>query len=265
MVETWEADRKKPNPFARTVANKTEAAMHLQLAQEDAQDELAGLNGDELHTTSPKDMISQGIQLELSQIKAWFVVQEVRMPTVRGLRIHDSLGEGPSLPAYSLPLYLPSSILPAHGCAETLIQAESHLHIAQGYDLLHTIRSQLLALSKSYKDGDTNVLTQKEQLKCHKTTWDLNVWITQAKQYYCDVRKWLVVLSTEIGEWDWQVQLRILEDTDVHRIADDEVGISEGNRSMSWTWYSSHLGDVPGGVEECLRIEWCKTRARAHQ
>ncbi|KAK0474609.1 hypothetical protein IW261DRAFT_1341513, partial [Armillaria novae-zelandiae] len=63
----------------------------------------------------------------------------------------------------------------------------------------------------------------------------------------------------------WQAQLRVLEDSDVHRIADDEVSISEGNRSMSWIWYSSHLGDVPGGVQECLWIEWCKAHARAHR
>ncbi|KAK0490076.1 hypothetical protein EDD18DRAFT_1358694 [Armillaria luteobubalina] len=68
MVETWEVDRNKPNPFARTVASKTEAAMHLQLAREDVQDEIAGLNGDALHTTSPKSMISQGIQLKSSQL-----------------------------------------------------------------------------------------------------------------------------------------------------------------------------------------------------
>ncbi|KAK0500749.1 hypothetical protein EDD18DRAFT_1279950 [Armillaria luteobubalina] len=297
MVEAWEMDRNKPNPFARTVASKTEAAMRLQLAREDAQDEIAGLDGDTLHTTSPKSMISQGIQLESSQyvvsrltkelgahstdlqraqvleksnrlrrtVESWFVVQEVHMPTVRTLRIRDNRGDGPSLPAYSLPLYLPSSVLPAHPCDKTLTRAESRLRIAQGYDLLHTLRSQLLSLSKAYKDGDTNVLTQKERLKCHKTTRDLNARITQAKQYYRDVRKRLTILSTELGEWSWQAQLRILEDSDVRRIADDEVGISEGNRTMSWIWYSSHLGDVPGGVEECLRIEWCKTRARAHR
>ncbi|KAK0493407.1 hypothetical protein EDD18DRAFT_1108187 [Armillaria luteobubalina] len=67
MVEDWEVDRMKPNPFAWTVASKMEAAMRLQLAQEDAQDEMAGLDGDALHTTLPKAMISQGIQLELSQ------------------------------------------------------------------------------------------------------------------------------------------------------------------------------------------------------
>ncbi|KAK0484087.1 hypothetical protein EDD18DRAFT_1467586 [Armillaria luteobubalina] len=144
MVEAWEMDRNKPNPFARTVASKMEAAMRLQLAREDAQDEIARLDGDTLHTTSLKSMISQGIQLKSSQ-------------------------------------------------------------------------------------------------------------------------KRLTILSTELGEWSWQAQLRILEDLDVCRIADDEVGISEGNHTMSWIWYSSHLGDVPGGVEECLRIEWCKTRARAHQ
>ncbi|KAK0222068.1 hypothetical protein IW262DRAFT_1460349 [Armillaria fumosa] len=67
MIEAWEADRTKVNSFAQTVANKTEAVMRLQLAQEDAQDELAGLDGNKFHTTSPKDMILQGIQLEASQ------------------------------------------------------------------------------------------------------------------------------------------------------------------------------------------------------
>ncbi|KAK0471765.1 hypothetical protein IW261DRAFT_1571641 [Armillaria novae-zelandiae] len=206
MVEDWEVDRNKPNSFARTVASKTEAAVRLQLAQEDAQDELAGLDGDALHTTSSKGMISQGIQLESSQrrisrlnkelgahstdlqraqvleksnrlhhsIESWFVVQEVHMLTVQTLRIRDNQSNCPSCPAYSLPLYLPSSILPAHPCDKTIICTESRLRIAQGYDLLHTIRSQLLLLSKAYKDGDTNVLRQKERLKAPKTTQDLN-------------------------------------------------------------------------------------------
>ncbi|KAK0478646.1 hypothetical protein EDD18DRAFT_1364574 [Armillaria luteobubalina] len=221
MVEDWEVDRNKPNPFAQMVASKTEAMMRLQLAREDTQDELVGLDGDALHTMSPKGMISQGIQLESSQrrisclnkelgvhstdlqraqileksnrlrrsVELWFVIQEVHMPTVRTLRIQDNQGNHPSCPAYSLPLYLPSSILPAHPCDKTMVCAKSRLWIAQGYDLLHTIRSQLLSLSKAYKDGDTNVLTQKERLKSHKTTQDLNARITQAKQYYCDVQK----------------------------------------------------------------------------
>ncbi|KAK0478695.1 hypothetical protein EDD18DRAFT_1364551 [Armillaria luteobubalina] len=34
---------------------------------------------------------------------------------------------------------------------------------------------------------------------------------------------------------------------------------------MSWIWYLLHLGNVPGGVQECLQIEWCKTCAQAHR
>ncbi|KAK0472143.1 hypothetical protein IW261DRAFT_1424536 [Armillaria novae-zelandiae] len=114
MVEVWEVDRNKPNLFAQTIASKTEATMRLQLAREDAQDEMARLDGDALHTTSPKGMISQGIQLESSQrrishlnkelgphstdlqrvqvlekanqlcrsVESWFVVQETHMPMV---------------------------------------------------------------------------------------------------------------------------------------------------------------------------------------
>ncbi|KAK0477741.1 hypothetical protein EDD18DRAFT_1312696 [Armillaria luteobubalina] len=205
MVEAWEVDRNKPNPFTQTVASKTEAAMHLQLAQEDAQDEMAGLDGDALHTTSPKGMISQGIQLESSQRRISRLNKELGAHSTDLQRAQvlkkNGQGKGPSFPAYSLPLYLPSSILPAHPCKKAI-----------GYDLLHTICT--------YKDGDTN---------CHKTMRDLNT-------------KQLTVLSTELGEWGWQAQLHVLEDSDVRRIANDEVGISEG-----------------------LRIEWRKTHAQAHR
>ncbi|KAK0472593.1 hypothetical protein IW261DRAFT_1424183 [Armillaria novae-zelandiae] len=67
MVEAWEADTEEPNPFAQTMASKSEAAMCLQLAHKDAQDELVGLNGDQLFVTSPKDMVAQGVQIEASQ------------------------------------------------------------------------------------------------------------------------------------------------------------------------------------------------------
>ncbi|KAK0502219.1 hypothetical protein EDD18DRAFT_1100698 [Armillaria luteobubalina] len=120
-------------------------------------------------------------------------------------------------------------------------------------------------LFKAYRDGNINVLMQKECLKCHKITWDLNVHIAQAKQYYCDIRNGLMVLLEVLREWSWQAQLQILEDLDVQRISDNEVGISKGNRTMLWIWYSVHLSDVPGSVEECLRIEWCKAYAWAHQ
>ncbi|KAK0213555.1 hypothetical protein IW262DRAFT_1301039 [Armillaria fumosa] len=245
MVEAWEADREQFNPFARIVASKSEAAMCLQLACEDVQDELAGLEGDQLYVMSPKDMIAQGVQIETSQrriarmnkelgehstdlqraqvleksnrlcrrVESWFVQQEVHMPVVHGLRIRDSKGNGPSVPAYSQPLYLPSTVLLHHPCDDIVIRAEARLHIGQGFDLLHTIHGHLLALAKGYKDADATMLTQKEWLKCHKTTRDLN-------------------------------------DSDVRRIADSAVGAFDMEQGMSWIWYAAHLGDVPGSINE---------------
>ncbi|KAK0478572.1 hypothetical protein EDD18DRAFT_1312571 [Armillaria luteobubalina] len=246
MVESWEADREQFNPFARVVASKSEAAMCLQLAREDAQDE----EGDQLYIMSPKDMIVQGVQIEASQINKELgehstdlqqAQQEVHMPVVCSLRICDSEGNGPSLPTYSQPLYLPSAVLLHHPCNDVVVHAEARLCIGQGFDLLHTI-------PKGYKDADATMLTQKERLKCHKTTRDLNMRIMQAKYYYRDVRQCLMTLSTRMMEYSWQSQLRVLEDSD----------------GMSWIWYAAHLGDVPGGVNEYLRIEWCKAHARAH-
>ncbi|KAK0477410.1 hypothetical protein IW261DRAFT_1551980 [Armillaria novae-zelandiae] len=269
MVEAWEADREQFNPFAWIVASKLEAAMHLQLAHEDAQDELAGLEGNQLYVMSPKDMIAQGVQIEASQIARmnkdlgehstdlqraqvleksnWLCRrQEVHMLVVHGLQIHDSKGNSPSVPTYSQPLYLPSTVLLHHPCDDIV-----------GFDLLHTICGHLLALAKGYKDADAMMLMQKEWLKCHKTTRDLNMCITQVKYYYRNVQQCLMTLSARTGEHSWQSQLRGLEDSDVHRISD--------STGMSWIWYAAHLGDVPGSVNEYLRIEWCKARTWVHR
>ncbi|KAK0493894.1 hypothetical protein EDD18DRAFT_1041962, partial [Armillaria luteobubalina] len=67
------------------------------------------------------------------------------------------------------------------------------------------------------------------------------------------------------GEYSWQSQLRVLEDSDVRRISDSAVGAFDMEQGMSWIWYAAHLGDVPGSVNEYLRIEWCKARAWAHR
>ncbi|KAK0493893.1 hypothetical protein EDD18DRAFT_1077920, partial [Armillaria luteobubalina] len=192
MVETWEIKYCDANiQLSLTILlGKSEAAMHLQLACEDAQDELASLEGDQLYFTSPKDMIAQGVQIEASQqrmarmnkelgehstdlqraqvleksnclchrVESWFVQQEVHMPVIRGLRVRDSQGNGPSVPAYSQPLYLPSMVLLHHPCDDVVVRAEARLHIGQGFDLLHTIRGHLLALAKGYKDIDATTL-----------------------------------------------------------------------------------------------------------
>ncbi|KAK0486448.1 hypothetical protein IW261DRAFT_1416228 [Armillaria novae-zelandiae] len=238
MVEAWEADREEPNPFAQTMASKSEAAMHLQLACKDAQDELVGLDGDQLFDTSLKDMVAQGVQIEASHLQAC-----------------DNLGNGPLVPTYLQQLYLPSSILLMdHPCGDVLICAKACLRIGQGFDLLHTICGHLLALAKAYKDGDTTTLMQKEQLKCHKTTRDINACITQAKNYYQHVQQCLMTLSTRSGDCTWQSQLRVLEESDVHQISDNAVGAFDNEQECGLVdqW----------GVD--LRIKWCKAHARVH-
>ncbi|KAK0482849.1 hypothetical protein EDD18DRAFT_1112484 [Armillaria luteobubalina] len=112
--------------------------------------------------------------------------------------------------------------------------------LQNGLHLTNLQRAQVLEKSNclchhivmAYKDSNMNVLTQKEHLKCHKITQDLNVHIIQAKQYYCDIRMGLMVLSEVLREWFWQAQLWILEDSDVWRISDDEVCELNGARHI---------------------------------
>ncbi|KAK0488128.1 hypothetical protein EDD18DRAFT_1110504 [Armillaria luteobubalina] len=177
IVEAWEADRTKLNPFTWTVANKTEAAMRLQFAQEDTQDELAGLDSDEFHTTSPKDMISQGIQLEGSQRRI--------------AQLNKDLG-------------------------------------------LHSTDLQR-----------AQVLEKSNHLRHHIESW----FIVE------EVHMPMKVIVGAIGG----ARGAVLAGPALY------FGGFRCNQTMSWIWYSAHLGDMPGGVEECLCIEWCKTRAQAHQ
>ncbi|KAK0465848.1 hypothetical protein IW261DRAFT_1426997 [Armillaria novae-zelandiae] len=268
MVEAWEADR------------DIQMSVTILLAREDAQDELAGLEGNQLYVMSPKDMIAQGVQIEASQrriarmnkdlgehstdlqraqvleksnwlcrrVESWFVQQEVHMLVIHGLQIRDSEGNGPSVPLTHNPY----------------TSHQQYYSTTHRFDLLHTIRGHLLALAKGYKDADAMMLMQKEWLKCHKTTRDLNTHITQAKYYYRNVQQCLMTLLARTGEHSWQSQLRGLEDSDVRRISDSAVGAFNMEQGMSWIWYAAHLGDVPGGVNEYLRIEWCKARTWAH-
>lgn len=42
-------------------------------------------------------------------------------------------------------------------------------------------------------------------------------------------------------------------------------GVSEGRCTMSWIWRTTGVGDSSAGMQEALRLEWCKARARAHR
>ncbi|KAG2089640.1 hypothetical protein BD769DRAFT_1632141 [Suillus cothurnatus] len=67
----------------------------------------------------------------------------------------------------------------------------------------------------------------------------------------------------------WDHRYKVLDKkTDVHGMSVPKQGESEGRRQLSWIWLVEGVGDdedemVQDSKLECLRIEWCKARARS--
>jgi hypothetical protein len=74
-----------------------------------------------------------------------------------------------------------------------------------------------------------------------------------------------VSLAPLLGKTGWEGQLQPLEDADKREIAEAEGGVSEGKRTLSWIWKTiGVVGAKDDGVlHDSLRVEWCKSRARA--
>ncbi|KAK0494182.1 hypothetical protein EDD18DRAFT_1107671, partial [Armillaria luteobubalina] len=51
---------------------------------------------------------------------------------------------------------------------------------------------------------------------------------------------------------------------DVRGLDDYNESLSEGQRTLSWIWKTQLQGGKEG-LQEALRIEWCKSRARAQR
>ncbi|TFY58982.1 hypothetical protein EVJ58_g6062 [Rhodofomes roseus] len=87
---------------------------------------------------------------------------------------------------------------------------------------------------------------------------------------YRRVRRALVQLSSRLGKSGWEETLKALAEEDVALMTQQAVGNereSEGHRKLSWIWRTTpQVGPEDAQnpeLHEALRIEWCKTRARA--
>ncbi|KAG1719064.1 hypothetical protein EDB19DRAFT_1582539, partial [Suillus lakei] len=84
-------------------------------------------------------------------------------------------------------------------------------------------------------------------------------------------RAWSAVktLSVVLGKPNWEVELPELRPVDIRGMAEGETGQSEGTPTLSWIWKTrgvAGLGeDGEAVLSEGLRIEWCKSRARANR
>ncbi|KAG2109753.1 hypothetical protein DEU56DRAFT_920292 [Suillus clintonianus] len=74
-------------------------------------------------------------------------------------------------------------------------------------------------------------------------------------------RKALVALSEHVDHVVWERKLQPLKKSHLQPMG-DLTGQSQGTAIMSWLWLTYGLADDDSeGLQDSLRIEWCKARA----
>ncbi|KAG2114604.1 uncharacterized protein F5147DRAFT_743818 [Suillus discolor] len=294
-VEAWEEDNSQPN-----LIPITQAAVHLQLAELEAHELQAGINVS-LHTDiSPSRLITAGIDLQDQQqhlktdianaslhptdkqkttmqthittlhrrLDAWACVQELYMPIVSQLH-HRSSEAGTTNTAQLKPevfnLWLPSELQPTVGCDDRLAAHKWDLQHAQALDALNKVRSHLRLWSHMYIYKDRNVRGQAASTRAQALIEGVEVRKCASVDKYRCARNALLALSHRLNRSGWDISLPPLLDSQVRPMGDME---RQGTGTISWIWLDSHVDNSSSEnerVQDSVRVEWCKARARANR
>ncbi|KAG2123716.1 hypothetical protein BD769DRAFT_1628906 [Suillus cothurnatus] len=302
-IEKWEANTSNKNPFETTTITLTQAAVRLRLSQKEAEDLERGFNNS-LHTEiSPSVLVSSGIELEeqqfrlqqdynalsghptdlqltklqersnalLRKIEQWCKVQLLYMPAVGRLRALADAQSTREEKAYDVKLWLPSKLKEAAemSCDEQLCAFEWELRCAQAHEALDDVRRQLRLRAHLYKFKDAYIRGQRANTRASAVLGKVEQTIRTAAARYR--RAWAAVktLSGVLDKPNWEVELPELLAADVRGMSEGDIGQSEGNRTLSWIWKARGVAamgeDGEAVLSEALRIEWCKSRARANR
>ncbi|SJL12375.1 uncharacterized protein ARMOST_15801 [Armillaria ostoyae] len=298
IVLLWESDRTQPNPFSPTLRPVTENAVRLELARQEKIASAVEIR----HDVSPSELIAQGLQLEEAQVRlqcdinalgshstdlqrtkvqaqdnriqrkieAWIEVQKIYMPRTTLLRTRDEdrRAVGTTVPPSKIPLYLPSAALRLNAIdlttQSTVVDNEWQLRIAQANDTLAALREHLLL--KSYLTAWRQRFSrgQRYGTKANTLFHRVEAKIAANVAKYQRIYKALSSMSVKLQRSEWQGILRPLKNEDVRGLDQYNELTSEGHRNLAWIW-KTNLQGGDKGLQEALRMEWCKSRARAQR
>ncbi|KAF9456838.1 hypothetical protein BDZ94DRAFT_1176782, partial [Collybia nuda] len=299
MVQAWENDKTQPNPFKCTERRITEHTVCLELARDDASSIRS--SSQVVHENMPPSLLlTQGLELEdqqrrlridakalgshstdlqitkvieranrlKRQIDAWSAVQLLYMPAISSLRVVDN--ETDTLTgAVNEKLHLPSQVLDKISVPMDIMELEWRLRFAQAHDALHDIRRLLLVRSQMLSAKDRFSRGQGQVTRSRNLIIGVQAQIDAHVLRYHDFRIALISLARPLGKVGWDRELQVLHKEDIQGLSAREGGHSESRMNMSWIWRSTEGSEdfnVEGPrMQEALRIEWCRARARAHR
>ncbi|KDQ23111.1 hypothetical protein PLEOSDRAFT_1017784, partial [Pleurotus ostreatus PC15] len=299
LIWAWEADpANSTNPYEPTLQAISQAKIRLELAEEDA----AAMARDQASTAhnsiSPSVFIAQGLELQDQQIRlrmdtkalssnstdhqrtviierrnrlrrrilGWRGIQDIYMPGVTSLRSNEVEGDT-QVNAEDLILLLPSEVVNIVSVPSAAAY-EWRLRYGQAFDTLSDLRRNLLVLSSMYQSKDRYSRGQQHNTRSVMLVKNVQARVNAAVHKYRACRSALLALGRVLGQSDWELILQPLADSDVRGLRDgQDAASSEGRRTLSWIWAAERTNDAElnEGMNEALRIEWCKTRARAQR
>ncbi|KAI0037791.1 hypothetical protein FA95DRAFT_1585548 [Auriscalpium vulgare] len=272
MVQAFNKDRKKANPYSEPVQTTTLADVRIQLADEEALDAVRGQLS--LHETTASVFLSVGMELEDQQrvlqsrsaattsadkaaekdkfnvlrhrISSWRSIQQIYMPGVAHLVAptvaldDDQDVANAALPnaPYNTPLYLPSQLpisLRRTGCAPGLVEKETRLRRAQAEDSLHQIRRALrtrLGLVH-YKHVHVDGPGNKANTRARDLIVRHNQKLNRYVQRYRAAYAALVILDPN---GNWKDVLRELEDAHIRSPRPESDKPGKSKFEVPWIW-----------------------------
>jgi len=209
-------------------------------------------------------------------ILCWREIQLIYMPPVAVVLTTSTapLLEDPdeitAAHSESLPLWFPSS-LPAHLHSSPdlsdIIDKEKRLRIAQADDSLAEIRRQQRVISSLYQFKRLNVsgTGNKPNTRIRTLFHCYNHRLLRHAERYRAAREALVNVDPN---GDWKVQLQPLRPEDIHGPGKGVDDPSHGRFEPSWIWLvprvhsAPDIGDTEEQLNDSMRVEWAKTKAR---
>ncbi|RXW13137.1 hypothetical protein EST38_g12719 [Candolleomyces aberdarensis] len=298
-VQAWERDPcLETSPFRQEGDGKTEAEVRRELAEEDRK-LLQQEEGMPLHNVSPSQLIGKAIEIEDQQrrlaidtsalgphstdlqhakvlersnslkrkIDGWVAIQHIYMPSLALLRKQEEEeGTGSeATPVHAIKLLLPSSVSRRVDIPARFRTLELRYRKAQGFSTLRDLRAQLLLKSHMLHSKRAHAVGVRQTTRSSALIQNLESRIGSTAEKYRHVYACLSALSPDENA-GWRQELFPLRAEDVKVLTLDQEG-GEGHRALTWIWKvkgTVEMKDDPE-VQAALRIEWCKTRARAHR
>ncbi|KAG1817378.1 hypothetical protein EV424DRAFT_1472894 [Suillus variegatus] len=264
----WEQnpnDMSVPNPLEMKAIAITQAGVQLRLAELEANELERGIDVLLHPEVSLSVLIVSGLDLEeehivqmrnslCRKIETWGRVQILYMPAVlQGGRDDQHNAEDiiPLLPSW----------MKNKPCDQCLQNNEWELHYAQAYDALEELRQCLIHCSlltfkcEWVRGQGANTQAQNALTRVHARR-------TACVKRYRSAWTALKALATLLKKRDWKGRLQELANDHIKPLV-DLFGVGEGRRQVSWIWMMEGIDCNGDCDDDRVRIEWCKSRARA--